>query len=58
MNWKGVMPAITTAFDANLKVDAAFIAQHSHWMVESGCAAMIPALWERAQRSRTTRNCR
>jgi 1-pyrroline-4-hydroxy-2-carboxylate deaminase len=42
MNWKGVMPAITTAFDANLKVDAAFIAQHSRWMVESGCTAVIP----------------
>ncbi len=42
MNWKGVMPAITTAFDANLKVDTAFIAQHSRWMLECGCTAIIP----------------
>jgi 1-pyrroline-4-hydroxy-2-carboxylate deaminase len=42
MNWKGVMPAITTAFDANLKVDTAFVAQHSRWMIDSGCTAMIP----------------
>jgi len=42
MNWKGVMPAITTCFDADLKVDAAFIAQHARWMVESGCTAIIP----------------
>jgi dihydrodipicolinate synthase/N-acetylneuraminate lyase len=42
MNWKGVMPAITTAFDANLKVDAAFIEHHSKWMVDNGCTAIIP----------------
>jgi len=42
MNWKGVMPAITTAFDANLKVDGAFIEQHSKWMVDNGCTAIIP----------------
>ncbi len=42
MDWKGVMPAITTAFDVNLKVDSAFIAQHSRWMLESGCTAIIP----------------
>jgi 4-hydroxy-tetrahydrodipicolinate synthase len=42
MKWQGVMPAITTCFDADLKVDAAFIAEHSRWMVESGCTAIIP----------------
>jgi dihydrodipicolinate synthase/N-acetylneuraminate lyase len=41
MNWKGVMPAITTAFDANLKVDTAFVEQHSRWMIENGCMAII-----------------
>jgi 1-pyrroline-4-hydroxy-2-carboxylate deaminase len=42
MNWKGVMPAITTCFDADLKVDAAFVEQHCRWMIESGCTAIIP----------------
>jgi 1-pyrroline-4-hydroxy-2-carboxylate deaminase len=42
MNWKGVMPAITTAFDSHLKVDTAFIEQHAKWMVDSGCSAIIP----------------
>jgi 4-hydroxy-tetrahydrodipicolinate synthase len=42
MKWQGVMPAITTCFDAKLKVDAAFITEHSRWMVESGCTAIIP----------------
>jgi dihydrodipicolinate synthase/N-acetylneuraminate lyase len=41
MNWKGVMPAVTTAFDANLKVDAAHVEQHARWMIESGCTAII-----------------
>jgi dihydrodipicolinate synthase/N-acetylneuraminate lyase len=41
MNWKGVMPAVTTAFDANLRVDAAFVEQHSRWMIENGCTAII-----------------
>ena len=59
MNWKGVMPAITTAFDANLKVDTAFIAQHSRWMLECGCTAIIPLVRsEKAPRSRTKKSCK
>jgi dihydrodipicolinate synthase/N-acetylneuraminate lyase len=42
MKWQGVMPAITTCFDAALNVDAAFIADHCRWLVESGCTAIIP----------------
>jgi dihydrodipicolinate synthase/N-acetylneuraminate lyase len=42
MNWKGVMPAITTAFDSKLRVDKAFIAQHAKWLVDNGCSAIIP----------------
>lgn len=41
MNWTGVMPAITTNFDRDLKVDAAFVEQHCRWMIESGCTAII-----------------
>jgi len=42
MNWQGVMPAVTTNFDANLKVDAPHVEQHARWMIESGCTAIIP----------------
>ena len=41
MQWKGVMPAITTAFDAGLKVDVPAVEKHCRWMVESGCTAII-----------------
>ena len=41
MQWKGVMPAITTAFDAKLRVDAASVEKHCRWMIESGCTAII-----------------
>jgi len=42
MKWQGVMPAITTCFDAALNVDLAFITEHSSWLIESGCTAIIP----------------
>lgn len=41
MQWKGVMPAITTAFDADLKLDSAAVEKHCAWMIESGCTAII-----------------
>lgn len=41
MNWYGVMPAITTPFDKHLNVDHAFLAKHSRWMVENGCAGIV-----------------
>jgi 4-hydroxy-tetrahydrodipicolinate synthase len=41
MIWKGVMPAITTAFDPDLKVDHAFVAEHCRWMVECGCTGIV-----------------
>jgi 1-pyrroline-4-hydroxy-2-carboxylate deaminase len=41
MNWKGVMPAITTCFDSALRPDTAFITQHARWLLESGCTAII-----------------
>ncbi len=42
MKWQGVMPAITTCFDAALNIDTAFVTEHSRWLVESGCTAIIP----------------
>ena len=42
MEWKGVMPAITTCFDGNLKVDFSFVAEHCSWLVENGCTGIVP----------------
>src|SRR5205085_993402 len=39
--WQGVIPAMTTAFKADLSVDHAFIARHARWMVEHGCAGIV-----------------
>jgi 4-hydroxy-tetrahydrodipicolinate synthase len=42
MNWKGVMPAVTTAFNEELKVDHAFMAEHIRWLVDNGCTGVVP----------------
>ncbi len=41
MNWSGVMPAMTTAFDAKDRVDGEFMSRHATWMVDNGCTALI-----------------
>jgi 1-pyrroline-4-hydroxy-2-carboxylate deaminase len=41
MKWNGVMPALTTAFDKNLKIDHAFVAQHAQWQMENGVSGVI-----------------
>lgn len=41
MNWYGVMPAMTTSFDANMQVDHAFMAKHAAWMIDAGCTGVI-----------------
>lgn len=41
MNWFGVMPAMTTAFDENLDIDHAFMRQHAQWLLENGCTGLI-----------------
>ena len=41
MNWTGVMPAMTTYFDENLKVDHDFIAKHANWLLDNGCTGLI-----------------
>ena len=42
MNWTGVMPAITTCFDRDYKIDHEFVAKHCRWLVEHGCAGIVP----------------
>ena len=41
MEWKGVMPAITTCFDENLNIDHEFTARHVRWLVENGCTGIV-----------------
>ena len=41
MSWTGVLPAMTTAFNADLSVDHAFLARHAAWLVDNGCAGLV-----------------
>jgi len=41
MKWTGVMPATTTAFDKDLKVDHAFVGQHARWLIDHGCTGIV-----------------
>lgn len=41
MNWTGVMPAMTTAFDKDCNVDHTFVARHAKWLVENGCTGIV-----------------
>jgi dihydrodipicolinate synthase/N-acetylneuraminate lyase len=42
VNWKGVMPAVTTCFDKDLQVDHRFMARHCRWLVDNGCMGVVP----------------
>jgi 1-pyrroline-4-hydroxy-2-carboxylate deaminase len=41
MNWKGVMPAVTTPFDEGLKIDHGFMAEHCRWLIDNGCSGIV-----------------
>lgn len=41
MKWVGVMPATTTAFDEDLKIDHAFVGQHAKWLIDHGCTGIV-----------------
>jgi 4-hydroxy-tetrahydrodipicolinate synthase len=41
MNWTGVMPAMTTYFDEDFKVDHAFISKHAKWLLDNGCTGLV-----------------
>jgi 1-pyrroline-4-hydroxy-2-carboxylate deaminase len=41
MNWKGVMPAITTAMTEELRVDHGFMTNHCRWLLNNGCAGIV-----------------
>jgi 1-pyrroline-4-hydroxy-2-carboxylate deaminase len=42
VNWKGVIPAITTPFNADFSIDEGFLAEHSRWLVDEGCVGVVP----------------
>jgi 4-hydroxy-tetrahydrodipicolinate synthase len=41
MNWKVVIPDITTNLKADLSVDHDALAAHCRWMIESGCTGIV-----------------
>lgn len=41
MEWKGVMPAITTGFDERLNIDHEFTGKHVTWLVDNGCTGIV-----------------
>jgi len=41
IHWRGVMPAITTAFNKDLTIDYGFIRQHCRWLAENGCTGIV-----------------
>lgn len=41
MNWKGVMPAITTCFNSDLTVDHGFVTKHCGWLLDNGCTGIV-----------------
>jgi 4-hydroxy-tetrahydrodipicolinate synthase len=42
LNWRGVIPAITTPFDEKLEIDYAFLGEHARWMVDEGSIGIVP----------------
>lgn len=41
MIWRGVMPAITTAFKPDLSIDHEFVAKHANWLVDAGSTGIV-----------------
>jgi 4-hydroxy-tetrahydrodipicolinate synthase len=41
MNWSGVLPALTTPFNASMKVDYVFLSQHAAWQLGNGCSGLV-----------------
>ena len=42
INWRGVIPAITTRFNEDYSVDYTFFAEHCRWLVNAGCIGLVP----------------
>ena len=42
VKWRGVLPALTTPFSANLELDVARVGDHCRRMLDAGCVGVIP----------------
>ncbi len=42
VDWRGVIPAITTRFNEDYSIDHAFFAEHCYWLVDAGCIGLVP----------------
>jgi len=40
--WRGVIPAITTPFDPEGRVDHDFLARHARLLIDAGCRGIVP----------------
>jgi 4-hydroxy-tetrahydrodipicolinate synthase len=41
MQWRSVIPAITTPFREDGSVDHGFLARHSAWLIDNGCTGIV-----------------
>src|ERR1700719_4722471 len=41
MNWKGVIPAITTCFAEDLSIDHSFMTTHCRWLLDNRCSGIV-----------------
>src|SRR5688572_1387319 len=41
IEWKGVMPATLTQFNADMTIDHALMAEHGKWLIDNGCTAIV-----------------
>ncbi len=41
MEWRGVLPAITTPFNEDLSIDYGFLTHHCQWLVDNGCKGVV-----------------
>ncbi len=41
MSWRGVIPAMTTAFRDDLSVDHEFVGKHAAWLADAGCTGVV-----------------
>jgi 1-pyrroline-4-hydroxy-2-carboxylate deaminase len=42
MNWKGVIPAVTTPFDADGEINQEWMKKHLRWLIAAGCNGIVP----------------
>ncbi|MGH2346357.1 MAG: dihydrodipicolinate synthase family protein [Chloroflexota bacterium] len=42
VNWRGVLPAMTTKFNEDGSIDHTFFAEHCRWLVDAGCVGLVP----------------